>query len=68
MNDELERIWMVADVDQSTYFHGIFLEELSKVTKARRQDSRCSGRHSNRAPPQYQCGARPLHQPALLFG
>jgi hypothetical protein len=39
------------------YYAGILVEGLRKTMKTFNQDSRCSGRNSNRAPPEYKSEA-----------
>jgi hypothetical protein len=65
MNDDLKSIWKGAVVAEYRFCSGIFVERLRKPTRNLSQYSRCPGRDSNRAPPEYKSRALHLDQSAI---
>jgi hypothetical protein len=57
VNNELERIWKEEFVPSSGHYPGIYLQRPKKITKNLIiQNSLCSGRDSNLAPPENKFG------------
>jgi hypothetical protein len=67
MNDEWEETWKETLVAYSRYYPGIYLEGRRQITKTLNRDSRCSGRDSYPAPPEYKSRLLSLYQPILFF-
>jgi hypothetical protein len=67
VNNELERIRKEAVIAKSRQDPVIYLKGLRKTKKIANRHSRCSGRDSNTAFPQYKSTASTIYHPVWLL-